>query len=127
MFWIVSSAPFVTRYLRSHVTCGSVRHHAGSLRGKVGESILVAKVQRNLASVVGRIYIGTTAKKCLHKLNNELVNEIVSVEFFIAFTLHIFLLPFCAAMIKSVFPAVSRISTGHPASSEEITCKSALK
>ena len=27
IFWMVSSAPFVTRYLRSHVTCGSVRRH----------------------------------------------------------------------------------------------------
>lgn len=62
----------------SHVVVrGVIISSAGSLRGKVGESILVAKVQRNLASVVGRIYIGTTAKKCLQKFNNEFVNAIV--------------------------------------------------
>jgi hypothetical protein len=38
-----------------------------------------------------------------------------------AITLHIFLFPFCAAIVNSVFPAVSLMSTGHPASSEEMT------
>jgi hypothetical protein len=50
----------------SHVVVrGVIISSAGSLRGKVGESILVAKVQRNLASVIGCIDIGATAQKSL--------------------------------------------------------------